>query len=142
MLRKFIQVEDGIIRGRLEVDLPEEADGPAGLVEVSADTDLTDATFRAYTDGVIGDKVVDPPRAVTLRAFLQRCTVAERVAFNTARNADPVAEVLWAELLAGPTVELDSAALITGLAYIKGANATGGFLLWPDNATADARIAA
>jgi hypothetical protein len=107
-------------------------------------TDLADAMQRQFNlqTRTIGQKRPVSARVISLRAFLQRCTVQERVAFDALRKLDPVAEVLWSELTSDVFVNLDDTTLITGLAMVKAANAAGGFLIWPDDATADARIAA
>jgi hypothetical protein len=111
---------------------------------VDASTDLADAVGRPFDvrTRTLGEKRQETVRIVPLREFLQRFTIAERVAFNEIRKANPVAEVLWSELVAGGFVRLDDHALIDGMALVKAANAANGFLIWPDNATADARIAA
>jgi hypothetical protein len=136
---------DGYIDGTSRASGYDNEQATDGWHDVDPETDLSDALNRSFNPdtGVIGAKrQAAPIRVLSLRGFLQRCTVAERVAFNAMRAADPIAEVLWAELLADATVNLDDDALVNGLAMVKAANAAGGHQLWADDATADARIAA
>lgn len=148
MLRKFIQVEDGIIRAHLEADLAEDAPVPDGLTEVPADVDLSDASFRAYDDQttVIGQKQVPSVRKIPLDQFMDRITIQEGTALRMLAQSDTLTveqqaalAEFTARLYSRSIVDLDHPDLIAGFALVK---SVGVPAIWADNATADVRIAA
>ena len=80
-----------------------------------------------------------PSRTIAASEFIDRLTVAEDEAIETLANTRPKISAWLRRMTIRGAVNLDSAELIAVLAYLK---AQGVPTLWPDNATADARIAA
>jgi hypothetical protein len=153
MPRKLVHVDgDGYIDGTSEAvghDNPDPRTGTRaepgpGWYDVPMDTDLSDVLHRKFDaeTGAIGANRVLSIRVIPLRTFLDRCTLAEKTAFKVLRNNDPEFNVLWSALVSSPIVRLDDLALVAGLEAVKAANAANGYQIWPDDATADARIAA
>ncbi len=108
----------------------------AGLGSMLGGTLAADGTFTPF--------VPPPRRDIAVGTFLERLTVDEHTAMEQLANTRPRIRAMLTRLLATGRVGLDRTDLVDFLAYLKtpqggGVGVNG---MWPDVATADARIAA
>lgn len=141
MMRYFATVVDGFVSGVVSCDMPEDAPVPVGTVEVTGHETPMELGGHTYDGDTFTAPTPAPRRVITRAEFIARITLTEHVAFETMAQSSVQARVWWNRLMARDTINLDAEELIAGLAWIK-SNGIGMSQIWPDAATADARIAA
>lgn len=133
--------------GSVVISQRDEKDDESGGTPIAEMTSAIE--FTAAEWAVIVDAGFTPPakRIISLPAFLDRITAVEQKAFNALRDNDADARVFWDRLMAAEDtgVNLDNPKLIAGLAYVKAKAldpaTPADQRIWPDEATADTRIA-
>lgn len=151
MVRKFIQIdENGIVTGGCEIESGAVKGDPStrGLIEVDASVDLSDVMFRYYDrqTGQFGEKPLHAPaRVIGLDEFMDRIEMGEDVAIRLLAGSEKLdhvdratAAAYMARLFARSRVNLDSPAVVEAFTFFKRIGVPD---VWPDEETADARIA-
>jgi hypothetical protein len=143
MLRKFIQVTDGRISGTCAVEMDPETQPTAGLIEVPADTDLSQAVRRTFDGDTIGD--LPPVRVVGRGAFMDRFPLATQIALEAISEQQTTAgrmiRVFTRRLEAEDPVNLDSATLLQRLQQLAPVLIAAQVEGWEDADAAAATIA-
>lgn len=139
-MKRVVLVDDatGQVVGEWQGDEAQAPVAPSGRTFVAV-ADGDPYLGKVWQGGTTFD---EPPaaavRVIPLRDFLRRITLAEQEAFDELMETNRRARVWWQRLTAGDTVDLDHLELIAGFGFVK---ALGIPAIWPDEATADARIA-
>lgn len=129
---------------------PDTSRPPLGYIEIPFDVDyeaLRGTKFDPQQPGVPGEKEPEPAvRLLPLDRFMDRIPVDEEVALRVLAASDKLdpadkvkAAVYMGRLFARQTVNLDADTLIDALAFFRRIGVPD---VWPDEQTADARIAA
>ena len=142
-MRRYVIVETatGNVKSVWQGGDEQDITAPEGCLKIAIVTDdTTDYTRKRWNGRSFDDIPPAPPSRILLPIdFVRRFTIDEDIAIDTLADTNKRVKAWRRRLEIVTSVRLDHPEVIAGLAYLK---SVGIPFIWPDEATADVRIAA